>query len=169
MREECQVCGHKLKADVCKKCGADAMEQVVAGFHGHDRVSMFKQGLVNIILTDRRLLVFDDIAAVVSAGIMGGMGGALGAAASVAASKAMASKPRNGSKDLDIPLHNIKGLRQQVATKFGATGLHLLVDLPDGKTHDLWLKDSFTHPAMQPDYFIALVADRSGRPVMTQP
>ena len=168
MREECQVCGRKLKGDVCKKCGADGLEQVIAGFRGHDRVSMFKQGVVNIILTDRRLLVFDDIAAALSAGMMGA-GGLIGAAASAATSKAMASKPRNGPKDLDVPLANIKGLRRQVTTKFGVTGVHLLVDLPDGKTHDLWLRDSYTHPAMQPDYFIALVADRSGRPVMTQP
>jgi len=158
MRDHCQICGHKVKEDRCTKCGADDMERLVAGCRGHDRVSRFKQGMVNIILTDRRLLVFDDnvTVALTTTAAVGGLAGFL---VSNAAAKKMTL--RNGMKDLDIALSDIRGLQRQDT----ATGVHLLVGVDDKTVHDLWLRDCFTHPGMPPEYFAQVVGETARRPV----
>jgi len=59
----------------------------------------------------------------------------------------------------------IPSLRRQRVQKGATAGVHMLVDA-DGKTHNLWLQDCFTHPGTPPEYFIDLVGQTAGRPVM---
>ena len=162
MRDHCQICGHKVKEDRCAKCGADDMERLVAGCHGADRVSRLSERMVNIILTDRRLLVFDDnVSAVVAGGAAGG--GVIGLLITRTVTKNMTLK--NGKKDLDIALSAIRTLQRQDVTRGVRVGVHLLVGVDDKTTHDLFIGESFTHPRMPPEYFVQVVGETARRPV----
>ena len=92
----CHICGTKMKDQdtTCKKCKADPSERIIADCRGVRYAnSLFVSTYMNLILTDRRLLGFEDIKGALAAGVVagvagglaGGLGGGIGVAAGMAA------------------------------------------------------------------------------------
>jgi len=131
MKERCHICGRKMKkeSDQCKVCKAASDEQIVSACQSVHNVNFFVNPYVNLILTDRRLLVFEDMSMVGSQTTMQGglVGGLIGKAADKVVEKTLGA---NGSLKLDIPLSEI----QDVVTEDKAKkGIQVTVNVAGGK------------------------------------
>lgn len=62
-KKRCHVCGRKMKDNVavCKVCGADADEFVKAEFSGTHHVNKLAHPLINFIITNKRILLFENL------------------------------------------------------------------------------------------------------------
>ena len=135
----CHICGTKMKDKdlVCKKCKADPSERIISDCRaGH--YAGLSGAYLNLVLTDRRLLAFEDVkgalragaSAGVIGGLLGGVGGAIGAALATGATgllqdqmgKAISERPVakgvNGSLKFETPLKAVTGIRKE-SSKYG--------------------------------------------------
>jgi len=135
----CHICGTKMKDKdlVCKKCKADPSERIISDCRaGH--YAGFSGAYLNLVLTNRRLLAFEDIKGALRAGVTGGLvggiaggiGGALGAALATGAAGLMGdnigagiserpvAKGVNGSLKFETPLQAVSSIHKE-SSKFG--------------------------------------------------
>jgi hypothetical protein len=151
----CPVCGEKMaEGEVCKKCKADSSEKMVADCRGARYANSFiVSAYVNLVLTNRRLLAFEDKKGAVHAGVIGGaksglMGqsGLLGAAIGATAASVVGSptervvvKGLNGSVKFEVLLSSIVG----VQTESKKNGVHTFVNVVNQKSLRVVLGASF--------------------------
>jgi len=103
----------KESVDTCKKCNADPSEKIIADCRAIRYANSFIiSAYVNLVLTNLRLLAFEDIKGAISAGTQAGLmqGGAIGSA--VASSlgnptERTVKKGVNGSLKFETPLSSI--------------------------------------------------------------
>ena len=142
MNERCHICGRKLKknAEQCKICKPTPDEFVVAGVHATHNVNMMVNPAVNLLLTSKRLLVFENMSgAGAGVGAVGGglIGGLIGAAADKLIEKSLGN---NGSLKLEAPLAAVTGVGGEYTKK----GLKITVTLSTtGKEQAFTLLESF--------------------------
>ncbi len=156
MSEEkfCHICGTKFKKDetVCKKCKADPDERIVADCRGMRYANSFiVSAYLNIVLTDRRLLGFEDIKGALMAGTVAGVAGGLGGVAGSMAAQAIqartggspierpVAKGKNGALKFEAPLSALVGITTE--SKKGI--IHTFINLIEGKPLRVVLGTSF--------------------------
>ena len=128
MEEEriCHICGKKMKdRDVCKKCKADPAERIIsdcrAALYANKYITTAN---VNLVLTDRRLLAFEDIKGSILAGVSAGAGagsGLIGAVIETATDTLVGGNPTerpiakgiNGSLKYEAPLSSLTGIEDE--------------------------------------------------------
>ena len=137
----CNICGGKMKegVTVCKKCNADPSEKIVSDCRGMRYANSFVVSTyVNMVLTNRRLLAFEDIKGAVSAGVQAGLssgGGIVGAIGKGIAGtmdnpiERVVEKGLNGSLKFDVPLSSVTGIE----TESQKSGLHTFIKTADSK------------------------------------
>ena len=166
MKERCSICGRKMKegSDRCKVCKSEPDEKLAMGIHAVHNVNFMINPYVNLILTDRRLLVFEDIAnnglqqgAVGrSRGAMGGLiGSAVGSAADAIIGKTLGN---NGSLKQNIPLSSIETVESEQKTK----GIQITVNLPNGKSQKFTLGNPYTDESATAEGFLEMLRSSAG-------
>lgn len=136
-QEFCHICGSKIKGEglACKKCNADPSEKIVADCRAMQYANSFIiSAYVNLVLTDRRLLAFEDIKGAISAGAQAGLsqGGAIGdTVASFLGNptERVVAKGVNGSKKFEAPLSSIVSVETENTKK----GMHTFINVTDSK------------------------------------
>jgi len=143
MKERCHICGRKMKSGLtqCKICKAEPEEMVVADRRAKHHVNLLATPLVNLILTDRRLLVFEDM------GNVGG-GGLIGLAANKVVQGTLG---HNGSLKQDIPFSSIVGVESEDK---GSKGIQLTVSLSSGKALKFTTGTSYSDPSLSAEEFV---------------
>ena len=148
----CHICGKTMKGDVCKTCKAEPTEKFLAECRGaRYKNDMIISTYVNIILTDSRLLAFEDIkgalTAGVKAGLVGGSGGGIVGAAATGASSLFGSpterivtKGVNGSLKFEAPRSSVTG-QESVINKKGVQ--HTFINVTGEKPFRVALGNSF--------------------------
>jgi len=134
----CHICGRKIKAgtEICKNCKPDPSERIAADCRATYHPNILVSPPVNLVMTDRRLLMFEDMQAAVAAGAAGGMGGgllgaAIGAAASEAAGSSM--KSINGSLKKEIALSSIENIEVGTKKQLGTVLPQITISVADSK------------------------------------
>ena len=151
----CHICGEKLieGVEVCKKCKAVPSEKVLSECRGMRYANRFIiSAYVNLILTNHRLLAFEDIKgsifAGVQAGVIGGsanhgrFGRAIGDTVSSSMGKTterIVAKGLNGSIKFEVPLSSIVS----VETENKKSGIHTFINVSDRKPLRVVLGTSF--------------------------
>jgi len=145
MKERCHICGRKMKEglDQCKVCNAPPDEQVVLACQAAHNVNFLVNPFVNLILTDRRLLVFEDMSVVGGqATFQGGLVGSLvGLAADKVVEKTIGA---NGSLKLDIPLTAVQGVETEDKQK---KGTQMILNLAAGKISKFTVSREMADPS----------------------
>ena len=137
MQERCPICGRKIKegSDQCKACKSSPDEKLVAEMcHATHIVNFMVKPYVNVLLTNRRLLVFEDLSGVgAEAGSQGGLVGRLvGAAADKIVSNSLGL---NGTMKVAIPLADVVRAESKEVSKGREQSTHVSIHLQSGKTH----------------------------------
>jgi hypothetical protein len=128
MSEEnrCHICGGKVKNDVqgCKKCKADPSEKIITDCRAIKYANAFMiSAYVNLVLTDRRLIAFEDIKGALLAGTAGGsanhglVGDLISVGLTVAIEKATERAPAsgiNGSVKFEAPISSVTSVDTEV-------------------------------------------------------
>ena len=152
MNERCPICGRKLKknSEQCKICKPTADETVVAAVHAIHNVNMMVNPAVNLLLTNRRLLVFENMSGAAMGAAGGGLlGMAIGAAADKLIEKSVGN---NGSLKLEAPLGAITRVQGEQTKK----GLKITVALSTiSKEQAFTLRESYLGDPPTIDAFVA--------------
>ena len=138
----CHICGKKMKGrEVCKRCNADPAERIISDCRAALYITTsITTSNVNLVLTDRRLLAFEDIKGSLLAGVSAGASvgsGLVGAVISTVADTLVGgeaterpiAKGINGSLKYEAPLSSITG----VETEAGKMGTFTLIHGPGKK------------------------------------
>ena len=153
MEEEklCHICGKKMKNDdlKCKKCGSDSSEKIIADCRAMRYANSFiLSAYVNLVLTNQRLLAFEDIKGALLGGVQAGsankglVGDLIGAGFTAAIEKATERAPAsgiNGSIKFEAPLSSITGVDYE--TKKNVT--HTFINVTGSKPLRVVLGTSF--------------------------
>ena len=156
MKERCHICGRKNKegSTKCKICSANDAEELKVGYHATHNVSKLVNPLVNLLLTNERLLVFEDMTSAGSMGAAGAGGGLLGYALGKAADKAInSSLGRNGSMKKSIPLMSIESIDVTETKK----GIQITLNIDNDKPQSFTLGVSFTDPSLSDFDYIEIL------------
>jgi len=152
MKERCHICGRKMKerVDRCKVCKAHPDEQIISACQGVHNVNVLVNPRVNLVLTDRRLLIFEDVSVVgAQTGMHGGLvGGLIGAAADKIVEKSLGA---NGSLKLDIQLSAIQGMAVEDKQK---KGVQVAVSVSGGKNVRFFIARAIADPSAAGGRFI---------------
>lgn len=129
----CHICGKKIKngEERCIVCKPDPAEQFVADCRATRHVNfLITQQPLNLVLTDRRLLFFEDLrAAAVAAGAGGGFG-LLGAAIGSAVGQSVSI---NGSLKMEVPLSSIVNVDSENKKSLGIVQTQITINLTGDK------------------------------------
>ncbi|MCL2316265.1 MAG: hypothetical protein FWC46_04145 [Actinomycetia bacterium] len=156
-KQRCLVCGRVLKPGVngCAACGAMAGEAAQAEFRAVQHVTARKHPTVDIVATNRRLVVFLDVS---NTGSLSGAaaGGLLGYALGKAADKIIAGANAGHGKVLvDVPWSAILGVTaQNVLDGSLYAGWQLAVSLVGGTGHTFTLVSSRDEPPRTAEAFV---------------
>jgi len=171
MSEErlCHICGTKFRKDdsSCKKCKAEETERIVADCRAMRYANSFiVSTYLNLVLTDRRLLGFEDIKGALIAGAVAGVAGGLGGPGGAriageiqrrtggAPIERPVAKGINGALKFEAPISSLVGLDSEV--KKGST--HTFINLSAGKPLRVVLGTSFDN-AVDADIFVAILLE----------
>ena len=139
-QEYCHICGRKIKRGECKTCRPDPDEKFVADCRGVRYANaLVISAYVDLVLTDRRLLAFEDVKGSMAAGVqagvagqgglVGGLIGALGKSIAGDPKDRVVAKGRNGSLKFETPLSAITGIE----TEEKKNAVHTFINTTSGK------------------------------------
>lgn len=154
MKERCHICERKKKEGVerCKACKSGPDEKRVVEMHAMHNVNFLATPLVNLILTDCRLLVFEDIS--MAGSQVGTQGGLVGFGVGKAADKIVEKTlGKNGSLKLDIPFASIVSVEEEEKPK----GIQQIIGLSNGKKHKFTIGMSYTDESITAGEFIGML------------
>ena len=141
-KERCHVCGRNRKVGTeCKVCHAGPDEVVRLGYSGIHIINPMATRAVNVYLTNKRFLVFENMGSTGSmvGGATGGLvGGLIGAAADKAIGKTVG---KNGSIRQNYTFADIRGVNLEENKK---RGFLLVVEDTKGKSYKYSLDYDFT-------------------------
>jgi len=158
----CHICGKKMNSSdpKCKKCGADSSEKIIIDCRAMRYANAFiVSAYVNLVLTNKRLIAFEDIKGALLAGAAGGsankgiVGDLIGAGFTAAIEKATERAPAtgiNGSVKFEAPISSITGVDYE--TKKNVT--HTFINVTGSKPLRVVLGTSFDDE-ITGDMFIA--------------
>jgi len=133
MKERCHICERKLAKDgSCKICKATEDEVLKIVFHANHIANALAAPFVNLLVTNKRFLVFEDMAgtgSMVGQSQGGLIGGLIGGAADKMVAKTLGS---NGSLKMATEFSSITDVSYEDAKK---KGLLVVVTLDNGKAY----------------------------------
>ncbi len=155
MKEQCHICERKIKKEtaVCDNCQATETEVLLIGYRGVLNFGKLSMAPVNMLLTDKRFLIFSDV---LNAGSMSTVaatgGGLLGYGLGKLADKAInKSMGRNGKLIANYQFSDITSLEMEEIKK----GNILTINSENDKPKKILLGTSFTDPSLNDAGFIA--------------
>ncbi len=135
-QEYCHICGRKIKRGECKTCHPDPDEKFVADCRAMRYANaLVISAYVDLVLTDRRLLAFEDVKGAMAAGVQagfagqGGLVGAIGKSIAGNPTNRVVEKGRNGSLKFETPLSAITGIE----TEEKKNAVHTFINTTNGK------------------------------------
>ena len=152
-KERCHICGRKVKEGIeCKVCHATIDETIKYGFHGNHIANALVTPFVNVYMTNKRFLVFENMSGVGTTTAGGGLVGALiGAAADKMIEKNLGS---NGSLKFSANFADIQDVSLEVDKK---KGLLLVIDMGEKKPLKYTLDTDFTGTGIDVSQFCEIL------------